>query len=555
MPAARAGDLLDAADGLPSDAVYDLCTDGSSVWALTQGGLCRIDAFSIGRVETPEAPRVPARIAVDEGGAVWLRMESRTWRREGEGVWRPAEGGPAALSGPSGAPIEFLGEVWTPTGQGIARERLRPLVQRYELPGTKNVNALAMGPDGSIWCGTENGVARVSGGSVEMITSLEGIELAGVTGCTVDREGRVWIGSGSTFTGTILLDAGRSTHLGGTDGFVDSYVHRIAMDPAGSLWFSVLNEPGGRNTEGGGAWVYSEGRFRRFEALLPSLRVYDVMARDPTGVLWFATLKGLAAFSGDATTLYGTEKGLLDERIWCLCAGRDGSLWVGYQQGFHGVTRLVRGEARHFTKQDGLCDDRVWSIVEGEPGVFWFATAGGLGRYDGKRWSSFGAEDGLGRQTLWPLLPMPDGSLWIGTLGLGLLHFSPSDDAPPRTFLEPAPARILPGESVTLRWESRDAWWEPSEDLCWRWRVDEGLWTEVSRSRAATVGGGPGRHRFEVQAIDRFGNAEDPPAAVEYTVEAEPRPFPWAWIAGGVAATAALGAIALLALRARNQVS
>ena len=114
------------------------------------------------------------------------------------------------------------------------------------------------------------------------------------------------------------------------------------------------------------------------------------------------TLTGLAAYGGPERVAHYAPGpgGLAGEKVWCLCAARDGSLWIGYQEGF-GASRLAHGELTHFGTGNGLCDANVWAIAEGDPGVVWFATQGGLGRFDGRRWSRFDAAEGV---ALWPLL-------------------------------------------------------------------------------------------------------------------------------------------------------
>jgi len=300
---------------------------------------------------------------------------------------------------------------------------------------------------------------------------------------------------------------------------------------------------------------------------LPSARIYDVVARDRRGTLWFATLKGLAAYEGpDRVTHYVAEsyddespwppqsprevRALLGEKVWCLCAARDGSLWVGYQQ-TPGVSRIAPEGIEHFDVDDGLCDGEVWSIAEGEPGVFWFATGAGLSRFDGVRWSCFRNEEGLGEETIWPLLPLEDGSLWMGTLGNGLVHLDPRDDAPPQTSFRHERYEAREGEEIEVAWSGVDAWYDtPVADLRFRHRLDGGAWSKVDAATSARLSPPAGTHTFEVQAIDRFGNAEDPPVSVELTVEGAGK-IPYALVGGCAALLLVLG---FLVGRARRRV-
>ncbi|MGH7163318.1 MAG: ligand-binding sensor domain-containing protein, partial [Planctomycetota bacterium] len=399
--------------------------------------------------------------------------------------------------------------------------------------------------DGSVWCGTERGLARVAETGVAIVESVAGQTLGAVTAVAVDRLGRVWIGSGSSFAGAYRRgEDGGWERLGAADGFADAHVHRITTDPTGALWFSVLHPPGGDASEGGGAWVFSGGTFRVSPAhgQLPSARVYDVVARDAAGKLWFATLGGLAAYDGSRVSVLGPEQGIPAGKVWCLCAGRDGSLWAGYQVEGEGATRIARGTSRRFTSADGLCNDHVWSIAEGETGVFWFATAGGLARYDGRRWSCFRKGDGLPAETLWPLLAMRDGSLYVGTLGGGLVHLRMQDRDPPRTSLGLDERHADAGSTLSISWTGTDAWFDtPAPDLHYRWRVDDDRWSEAAPATSLELAVREGPQRLFVQAIDRFGNAEDPPACVRIVGRPTGLALPWGW---ALAAAATIGLLA-----------
>lgn len=495
------------------------------------------------------------RLVAVAGGSIWAHEEG-AWTRRGPALEARLSRGagdvppPSLGQEPANACVRHAGMLWCATSRmGILRRSETPRFRTIPLPLSSRVNAIAAASDGSVWCGTERGLVRVAEGPVETVETIEGMHLGAVTAVAVDREGRLWVGSGSSFNGVYRREGDRWTRFGRDEGFLDAYVHRITLDPSGALWFAVLNAPGKPVTEGEGAWVYAEGAFRPSPAHreLPSGRVYDVVARGPEGLLWFATLEGLAAFDGKRLVRYGAET-LAGAKAWCLCAARDGSLWVGYQTGGLGVSRLARGVVRHYHRDDGLGHPDVWSIVEAERGVFWFATEGGLSRHDGKRWSHFDARDGLPAAPLWPLLPAPGGALWIGTLGGGLVRLEPGDRLGPRTRFVAPPARATSGEGVVVRWRGADAWFDtPTSDLWYRWRVGDGPWSDASPATEARIDAPPGEHRLKVQAIDRFGNAEDPPA--ELTLRFV-RPFPYGWAVAGLAALV-LGALALRWARGR----
>jgi hypothetical protein len=547
---------------------------GPRVWAATTAGLVKIEASGMrraapagvarllapapdGRVfalyaaailrvgddveERIDLPVDPARAQVEAmdatpDGTILLRIGGQGHVRPPGGPWRVEGSGPKPRAG-----TDRDGETWVATrGQGILRRRHVPYFRPVQLPRGQRVHALARGPDGTIWCGTNDGLAAVRpDGAVEETASIGGVALDVVTACAVDDQGRVWIGSGSSFKGVYRREGAEWTHLDAIDG----HVHRISVDPSGALWFSVLNEAGAPPDRCSGAWCFADGEFRPApqNVALPSGRVYDVVARDRRGTLWFATLKGLAAYEGqDRVVPYTPAQGLLAERVWCLCAARDGALWIGYQR-MPGVSRLAQGKIEHFDVDDGLCDGSVWSIAEGRPGILWFATGAGLSRYDGLVWSCFRNEEGLGEEAIWPLLPMDDGSVWIGTLGKGLVHLDPRDHAAPRTRFRALAYEAPEGRGAEIAWTGADAWYDtPASELRYRWRLDGGRWSAIGALTSARLSPPTGDHTFEVQAIDRFGNVEDPPASVRLSVVA-PGSFPVAAIAGAAAALLALG--------------
>ncbi len=70
--------------------------------------------------------------------------------------------------------------------------------------------------------------------------------------------------------------------------------------------------------------------------------------------------------------------------------------------------------------KEGLPQNTVTAIVQTRDGYLWVGTGGGLARFDGVRFRSFGLEDGLGSVRITALFEDRRGILWVGTTGGGV---------------------------------------------------------------------------------------------------------------------------------------
>ncbi|MDH3592070.1 MAG: hypothetical protein OER88_09335, partial [Planctomycetota bacterium] len=214
-------------EGLPSVEVFDLCASGDGrVWAATAAGLCRVEAEGITLVTTERARRVATApdgtvyaltegrilhvtedgvetpiplpgpdadsLRTDATGTLWLFAGDAVYRRAPDGPWEqparpdpPDDLGLPAAERPAGAhrAIRFRMEVWAATmDRGILRQRLVPRFRPFELPGVSRINALAAAPDGTIWCGTERGLASIDAdGGVALFPNVDGKPFGAIT--------------------------------------------------------------------------------------------------------------------------------------------------------------------------------------------------------------------------------------------------------------------------------------------------------------------------------------------------------------------------------------
>jgi diguanylate cyclase (GGDEF)-like protein len=235
------------------------------------------------------------------------------------------------------------------------------------------------------------------------------------------------------------------------------------------------------------------------EAGLPQNSVHAI-AQTRDGFLWIGTEEGLARFDGVQFKVYNTRNthGMLSDYIQSLAASEDGSLWVGTDSGLShfipspGATRpsLTNNSlSSSFTSKSGLAGDWVRVLHEDHDGTLWVGTSTGLSLIrhgvvesgprelagvgvnaitsdvQGRIWVGTDAglwEFDLGHFVDWSkkarfdqevmaLATDSDGSLWIGTISNGLVHFKEG-----RTL--PVPA--LPSKEIAaLRMDRDGALW------------------------------------------------------------------------------------------------
>ena len=151
------------------------------------------------------------------------------------------------------------------------------------------------------------------------------------------------------------------------------------------------------------------------------------------------------------------------------------------------------------------------------------ASQGGLERYYQGAWLENGLEEGLASLSVRALCEDQRGRLWVGTAH-GLSLYEPEADRdPPETQLRRLPEsedKIPAGGTITLLFGGQDKWKLTSrERLLYSYRLDDHDWSSFRAATHATFSDlSPGKHSFQVRAMDRNGNVEPRPAQLEFAV-------------------------------------
>lgn len=300
------------------------------------------------------------------------------------------------------------GELWIGTDEGVARfDGARFITyDRRSSPalGSNLVYHLAEDASGAVWIGTfDAGLYRLEAGVVapaRLSTPLPGQQ---ITALLDDGKGTLWIG---TRDGLARLSGGELTVFGPAEGLPDPQVRSLALLRDGRLLIGTRQ----------GAAFLSDGRLSPGPRELAAERIASVVEDPALGDLWFATEgRGLARLTpGGRLAFLGAGQGV-PASLTQVFLDRDGGLWLAADEG---LLRLVGDRAERFVAPDGAEGPRVWAIAEDREGNLWVGSeGGGLERFRDGDFVTLGVAEGLPHDFATALLQDRAGDLWIGTLG------------------------------------------------------------------------------------------------------------------------------------------
>jgi ligand-binding sensor domain-containing protein/signal transduction histidine kinase len=306
--------------------------------------------------------------------------------------------------------------VWAPAlALDPSREFSQYVLDNWQIPeGLPQLSArtIARTPDGYLWVGTQEGLARFDGVRFTVFDKDNEPALPNnfITALFVDHTARLWVG---TSAGLAVLENGCFTAYTKFAQLERVFVRSFIEGKGGRLWVGTEN----------GLFEIDGGRTRSFNVAdgLPASRI-GALHEDRKGVLWVGTSNGLARFDGnhfEIVPLVGEMAGTL---VTAMHEDDDGSLWVGMDNG-----GLYRSTANRFDAvfQGGSSGSAhlssVRALFRDHDGNLWIGTTGGLVRWsDGKL--SIAAGGLLAESDLRAILEDNEGSLWLGSFSAGLLR-------------------------------------------------------------------------------------------------------------------------------------
>jgi signal transduction histidine kinase/ligand-binding sensor domain-containing protein len=316
----------------------------------------------------------------------------------------PTEGLSRALAeGPDG-------DLWAGTNRGVLRIPSAALNQFGPLPAnvyhvgpgaSDAINALHFSRDGVLWAGTDGGLYRLERGAFSIVLSN-----VSVTRIEEALSGHLLI---VTSEGFVEWDGSRIIEHPDLAARLDipaNKIYHVMEDHTGARWYCSAAGVA-RETRGSIERLLPYG----FHVALDAFRAYE----DSQANVWLNLAGGL--FRATATG-YEPVPGVRARYIY---ADREGDLWLGTNG--QGLIRLKNHFVRMYTTADGLPSDAITTVLKSGEGKLWVGSNCGLSLFDGHRFRMYGDKDGLTNTCVFALAADSNKDLWAGTYGGGLFRF------------------------------------------------------------------------------------------------------------------------------------
>ena len=301
---------------------------------------------------------------------------------------------------------------WPAWGQASSPQAQPPFVFRTwksedGLPHN-SVTAITQTPDGYLWLGTYNGLARFDGVHCQVLGLKNGLRSLQISALLPDSHGTLWIGT--VGGGLSRLEHGRIQTLTAANGLAGDTINQLLEDKDGMIWIittagltwwknGVLatNVPaelkqsyisGLALDQSGAVWLATAGKkFARYQSghlesmpVPPDLALAESLLVDGQNRLWMGASDGkIFCRNGENGTWtgFGVANGLPKAMISQLAQSPDGTIWAGTLD--EGLYYLRDGGFKALRAADGLASDAINSLFIDRDKSIWAGTrAGGV---------------------------------------------------------------------------------------------------------------------------------------------------------------------------------
>ena len=278
------------------------------------------------------------------------------------------------------------GDMWFGTNAGISHYHTNSAQKPDIYNHAKNsiyedIRFLKADKEGNLWIGANEGgviLYNMKTSKFEVQTYINSIlyKDGQVKALEIDRQNNLWIGTNEGVAVGTINDQNfkRYTLL---DSLTIFGITSLYCDPNGDMWIGT--EPKG----GKPVLIKYNASKKEFKPVSAIREVAPkTMIMDGEGILWIGTGEGLIGFRNDSIIFNLTRNdGLLSNNINLLTIGKDGSIYIGTN---NGLNRYFPGNKHIFsyTERNGFTgiEAKPNAVFQSSEGDLWFGTANGATR-------------------------------------------------------------------------------------------------------------------------------------------------------------------------------
>ena len=223
-----------------------------------------------------------------------------------------------------------------------------------------------------------------------------------------DSDGVLWVGLRDSEAPLCRVSDAAVKCFGTRDGVSLAEITSVLPDGTGGVWL------GGENLlvhwqEGAKAQGY------------PTKGNIWSLARAKDGTIWVGIQEG-----GNGKGLEQLEDGVIKPFVTSnfdgskisvtdLLFDRDGNLWVTSDSA--GLYRISGDRVEHYQQTDGLSGNSAWTLFEDREGIVWAGTTSGIDGFRDPRVTTYSSTQGLGKDLVAGIAASRDGTIWVSNNG------------------------------------------------------------------------------------------------------------------------------------------
>ena len=385
------------------------------IWLSENGQLARLIDGKLATmpVSTDNRPDYVLCVAPSASGGAWLVCADQGIRRWEDGQWAEDRGKYPAPPGSVSCCLELrdgtfaLGTIYS--GLYFVFKDGRPPVHFDQTNGLPQnwVRFLYEDREGNLWIGSGSaGLAAIHKSPFSVLNSPDQWQGRTVLSVAPGRNNALWIGTEGS--GIYHFANETWTHYGEAEGLENQYVWAVNENPEGQVWAGYY--------WWGGPFRLVNGRFVRPDRLdTHSPQVLALETGSISGEVLVGNRDGLMRLTDDGPTwLYKSAPGASAD-VCTVVRDEQDVIWFGMAQG--GLGRVGREEVSIFRRKDGLSSDAVQCLLaDHDSGALWIGTAdGGLTRFKNGKFAKIGTPQGIVDDAICHLLDDGLGYIWLST--------------------------------------------------------------------------------------------------------------------------------------------